>query len=64
MANEKEEEICKKIGEINNSLTNLKLIYDYLNYFFKDSQKANIEKIDSMIASIKDGPLYYYDKNC
>ena len=64
MANAKEEEICKKIGEINNALTNLKLIYDYLNYFFKNSQKANIEEIDSMITSIRDGPLYYYDKNC
>ena len=62
-AKTKYDEIKKKIGEINNALTNLKLIQDYLNYFFEESEKVNVEKIESMISSISDGSLHDYESN-
>ena len=55
--------INQKIEHINNALKDLKLIYDYCNYFFKNSQKENIKEIESIISSINDGPLNYYENN-
>ena len=57
-------EINQKIGEINNALIDLKLIYDYFDYFFRYPQIRNIRIIESMISSIKDGPLDVFEKNC
>ena len=63
-AKNKADEIKSKIEIINNALSNLKLIGDYLKYFFENSEKENIEKIESIISGIYDGPLNYYESNC
>ena len=60
IANKYLENIDKCIDDINNLFKNFEIILKYLKFFFSESQKKNIEKIEEIIQNINTKNINYY----
>ncbi len=59
----KYEELCSKIEKINEIINKLDYIYENLSRYHKNVNKANIEKITTIISEIKKGDINQIIKN-